>query len=121
MTASFFKTDFTFRLGARQFTLTPPAKVLLFAYVAKFAIFVLLGVAALLGAIGGPAVRPLVAGLLTFTVLIEPLVIAYLVYLNNCLVVGDCYVLAWILAAIGVATSVIAVAMVVLPLLGAKR
>lgn len=119
MTTSFFKTDFTFRIGARQFTLKPPAKVLLFAYLAKFAIVLLIGIANMIGAFSLSVARPLAVGLMASILVVEPLVIAYFVYLNNCLVVGDCHVLAWILSSVGVATSVITVVMAILPIVRA--
>ena len=33
--------------------------------------------------------------------------IAYLVYLNNCLIVGECSVLAWVVTGFGVVTALI--------------
>jgi len=102
MTAGFFSTDYTFRIGQRSFTLTPQAKTLLFAYLAMFVVFV---VAALRGAMSAP-VPALAIGALVFGMIFYPLMIAYLVYLNNCLVVGDCKTLAWILSGFGVATAV---------------
>jgi|APGre2960657444_1045066.scaffolds.fasta_scaffold13853_2 hypothetical protein len=103
MTAGLFTSDYTFRLGQRSFTLTPPAKVLFFSYLAMFVAFIATG---LLGAWKAPsaaaAIFPLVFGAIFY-----PLMIAYAVYLNNCLIVGECSVLAWILAGFGVATAVV--------------
>jgi len=103
MTAGFFHSDYTFKIGQRSFTLTPQAKILLFAYLAMLAVFV---AASLRGAMSAP-VPALAISALVFAMIFYPLMIAYLVYLNNCLVVGDCNVLAWILSGFGVATAVV--------------
>ena len=103
MTAGLFTSDYTFRLGSRSFTLTPQAKILLFSYLSVLFVFVATG---LLGAWKAQrtaiAVVPVVVGAILY-----PLMIAYAVYLNNCLVVGECSVLAWVVTGFGVVTALI--------------
>jgi len=117
MSAGFFRTDYTFRIGQRKVTLTPQAKILLFAYLAMFAVFI---VATLRGAMSAP-VPALAIGALVFGMIFYPLMIAYLVYLNNCLVVGDCNTLAWILSGFGVATAVMYVFAMLMMAVGGGR
>ena len=102
MTAGFFTSDYTFRLGSRSITLTPQAKILLFSYLSVFVVFIATGLLGAWKTHRAIAIIPVVVGAILY-----PLMIAYAVYLNNCLVVGECSVLAWVVTGFGVMTALI--------------
>lgn len=92
--AGFFKSSYTLKIGQRSFTLTPQAKIMLLSYAVMFA-------AALLGSARGLFRTPIVVAPTITVLIIYPIMIAYTVYLTNCLTVGSCDTLAWIFAAFG--------------------
>ena len=97
---SFFTSTLTLNLGKLgTYTITPQAKLMFISYT------VLLGVMFLSQAVNviratGP-VRTVLITIAIINLILYPLFLGYATYVNNCLVVGNCNVLAWVIASVG--------------------
>lgn len=97
---SFFTSTLTLKLGKLgTYTITPQAKLMFISYT------VLLGVMFFSQAVKairatGP-VRTMLLTIAIINLVLYPLFIGYATYMNNCLVVGNCNVLAWLIASVG--------------------
>lgn len=102
----FFTTPMTLRLGALgTYTIVPQAKVVFLSYALMLGALLFLNIVGLVKSEG--VLRRMLLITTVFYILFYPLLIAYMTYVMNCLVVGKCTVLAWILAALAAIFAVI--------------